>query len=72
MGVQDDSIRHLGPVAQDFYAAFGLGESELAINMQDADGVAFASIQGLYELLLEQQALIAALEARIAVLEAGE
>ena len=69
---QDDSIRHLGPVAQDFYAAFGLGESELAINMQDADGVAFASIQGLYELLLEQQALIAALEARIAVLEAGE
>jgi len=68
---QDDSIRHLGPVAQDFYAAFGLGESELAINMQDADGVAFASIQGLYELLLEQQAQIAALEARIAALEAG-
>ncbi len=69
---QDDSIRHMGPVAQDFYAAFGLGESELAINMQDADGVSFAAIQGLYELLLEQQAQIAALEARIAALEAGE
>jgi hypothetical protein len=44
---QDPSIRHIGLVAQDS-AAFGYGESDLAINMQDADGVALAAIQGLY------------------------
>ncbi len=40
-------LRHFGPTAQDFYAAFGLGESELRIGQQDADGVALAAIQGL-------------------------
>lgn len=25
---QDEAIRHMGPVAEDFYDAFGLGESE--------------------------------------------
>jgi hypothetical protein len=44
---QDPSIRHLGPMAQDFRLAFGLGETELGINTLDADGVAFAAIQGL-------------------------
>jgi hypothetical protein len=40
-------LRHFGPTAQDFYAAFGLGDSELRIGQQDADGVALAAIQGL-------------------------
>ena len=44
---QDPSIRHMGPMAQDFRAAFDLGETELGINTLDADGVAFAAIQGL-------------------------
>jgi hypothetical protein len=44
---QDHSIRHMGPMAQDFYAAFGLGEDEKRINTVDADGVALAAIQGL-------------------------
>ena len=44
---QDGSIRHLGPMAQDFKAAFGLGESATGINTVDADGVALAAIQGL-------------------------
>ena len=66
---QDSSIRHMGPVAQDFYAAFGLGESETAITTVDADGVALAAIQGLYELLQETRAENAALEARIGQLE---
>jgi len=42
-----EGIRHLGPMAQDFYAAFGLGDSERYINTLDADGVALAAIQGL-------------------------
>jgi hypothetical protein len=44
---QDRSIRHMGPMAQDFYAAFGLGESELMINSVDMDGVSLAAIQAL-------------------------
>ncbi|HEU0300424.1 MAG TPA: tail fiber domain-containing protein [Longimicrobium sp.] len=44
---QDRSIRHMGPMAQDFYAAFGLGESELLINSLDIDGVNLAAVQAL-------------------------
>jgi hypothetical protein len=44
-------IRHFGPMAQDFYAAFGgLGVDEKHISTEDADGVALAAIQGLYNL----------------------
>ncbi len=39
--------RHLGPMAQDFRAAFGLGETDRGIASVDADGVALAAIQGL-------------------------
>lgn len=73
---QDASIRHIGPMAQDFYAAFGVGESPLAISTVDADGVALAAIQGLYskvqaqeKQLVAQQEKLAALEMRLAALE---
>jgi hypothetical protein len=62
---EDSAIRHMGPMAQDFYIAFQLGDSEKAIGTIDADGVALASIQALYA---ENQAL----KARIEKLEAGE
>jgi hypothetical protein len=51
---QDPAVRHLGPTAQDFRAAFGLGETELGISSVDADGVALAAIQGLNQKLAEQ------------------
>ncbi|MFO1499576.1 MAG: tail fiber domain-containing protein [Verrucomicrobiota bacterium] len=44
---------HLGPMAQDFYAAFGLGADDKHIATVDADGVAFAAIQGLADRLEE-------------------
>jgi hypothetical protein len=47
---EEESIRHIGPVAQDFYATFGLGGSDRHIGTVDADGVALAAIQGLLEL----------------------
>ena len=47
MKSQDPSIRHLGPTAQDFHAAFGLGETERHISYTDADGVALAALQAL-------------------------
>jgi hypothetical protein len=59
---QGPSVRHIGPVAQDFYATFGFGEDNRHINMQDANGVALAAIQGLYELSLEQAERIEVLE----------
>ena len=59
---QDDSNRHMGPVAQDFYATFALGDSDMSIGTIDADGVALAAIQGLYDLTLEQDERIEALQ----------
>ena len=44
---QGTTIRHLGPTAQDFRAAFGLGDFPLRINTIDADGVALAAINAL-------------------------
>jgi hypothetical protein len=44
---QDPSIRHIGPMGQDFHAAFGVGAEPPRINTVDADGVALAAIQGL-------------------------
>jgi len=51
---QDPKIRHLGPMAQDFFAAFGLGESDRFISSSDADGVALAAIQGLHQIVQEK------------------
>jgi hypothetical protein len=63
-------IRHVGPMAQDFHAAFGLGDSDRTIGLVDASGVALAAIQGLnakLELALrERDALIAAQQEEIA------
>lgn len=53
---QDAKYRHMGPMAQDFYAAFQLGESNRSIDTVDADGVALAAIQGLNVLLAEKDA----------------
>jgi hypothetical protein len=44
---QDSAIRHVGPTAQDFHAAFGLGEDPLRISTIDADGVALAGVKAL-------------------------
>jgi hypothetical protein len=44
---QGTGIRHIGPMAQDFMAAFEVGETDTGITTIDADGVALAAIQGL-------------------------
>ena len=58
---EDGSIRHLGPMAQDFFEAFGLGGSDKAITTVDTAGVALASIQALLRLLEERESEIAKL-----------
>jgi len=67
---QDDSIRHLGPVAQDFRAAFGLGEDEQHITTVDADGVALAAIQELYRMSREKDEQIRELARQVEALRA--
>jgi hypothetical protein len=66
---QETSIRHIGPMAQDLYAAFGLGEDAQHISTVDADGIALAAIQGLHELLSEQVSQITEQQAQIEDLE---
>lgn len=56
------SVRHIGPMAQDFAEAFGVGEDDKRIHVVDASGVALASIQALHSMLLEKGAEIRALE----------
>jgi len=50
----DERSRHVGPMAQDFHAAFGLGADDKHIATVDADGVALAAIQGLNQKLEAQ------------------
>jgi Chaperone of endosialidase len=70
---QDAGVRHIGPTAQDFHAAFGLGEDPLRIGTLDADGVALAGVKAVETrtraLRDEQEALrrrVAALEQALA------
>ncbi len=59
---QSDNIQHIGPMAQDFYAAFNVGSDEKHITTIDADGVSLAAIQGLNQVVQEQQVEINALK----------
>ncbi len=57
--------RHIGPTAQDFKAAFEVGNDPRSIGLFDEGGVTLAAIQGLYRQLLVQQAQIYRLQARL-------
>jgi hypothetical protein len=48
---QDASIRHIGPMAQDFYSAFNVGQDDRYISTVDEEGVALAAIQELYRMV---------------------
>jgi trimeric autotransporter adhesin len=67
---QPASVRHIGPMAQDFEAAFAVGEDNRHISTSDADGVALAAIKGLNEVVKEKDARIAELERGMAELKA--
>ena len=65
----DPSSEHLGPVAQDFHANFGLGRDCTSIATVDEGGVALAAIQGLNQKLEERDARIATLERELSELK---
>ncbi len=63
------AVRHIGPMAQDFSAAFELGHDEKHISVVDESGVALAAIQGLNEELKETRAENAELKHTVAELK---
>jgi len=52
----EPGVRHLGPMAQDFKAAFEVGIDDKHIGVVDAQGVALAAIQGLNQKVVQLQA----------------
>ena len=66
---EDDSVRHIGPTAQDFYATFHLGSSNTSIGTADADGVSLAAIKALAKRTQELQTENVDLRTRLDALE---
>lgn len=66
----DPAIRHIGPMAQDFGALFGVGTDDRHIHPIDGQGTALAAIQGLASLLDALRGEHARLAMRIAAIEA--
>jgi hypothetical protein len=73
--ISEHGVRHVGPMAQDFYAAFGVGEDDRHITSIDEDGVALAAIKALRtqneDLRAELRAHQAATDRKIAALTAA-
>jgi hypothetical protein len=66
---RDAKTHHVGPMAHDFQAAFGLGKDDKTISLVDESGLALAAIQALNEKLKEKDAQIAILDKRLGDLE---
>ncbi|KAF3884122.1 MULTISPECIES: tail fiber domain-containing protein [Nostocales] len=62
---QDASVRHIGPMAQDFAATFQVGDSDRTINIVDGMGVSLAAIQALYQLIQEKDSQLSELRAEL-------
>ena len=67
---QSSSIRHVGPTAQDFRAAFGLGDDDRTISTIDPAGIALRAIQALDVRTQETQTDLARLQDENAALKA--
>ena len=57
----DPGVRHMGPMAQDFHGAFGLGDDDRTINLLDANGVVMVAIQALCRRVQQLEAEVASL-----------
>src|SRR4051812_5611542 len=66
----DRAVRHLGPVAEDFYAAFGLGLGETTIGLGDIDGVNLAAVKALEARTTALQQQLAQRDAQLTAVQA--
>ena len=64
-----DDVLHMGPMSQDFSAAFGLGLNDKTISPNDMAGVSMAAVQALNEVVQERDKEIADLKSRLETLE---
>jgi hypothetical protein len=64
----DRTVRHIGPMAQDWQRAFGLSSDATTINMSDLDGVNLAGVKALEARTTSQAERILQLEAQVAEL----
>jgi hypothetical protein len=62
---EDRSVRHMGPMAQDWDRAFGFSGDSTTINTGDFDGVNFAAAKALEQRTAAQQAQIQALRTEL-------
>ncbi|WP_245685151.1 tail fiber domain-containing protein [Streptomyces exfoliatus] len=71
---EPEGVRHLGPMAQDWHAAFGFNQDDTRIPVVDGLGVALVSIQALHRHVEELQDEVARLREATAVTspEAGQ
>ena len=61
--------RHLGPMAEDFHAAFGLGADPARLAPSDVAGVALVAVQELAQQVEQRKRDIAEIRARVEALE---
>jgi hypothetical protein len=66
---QDESIEHIGPMAQDFNSLFGVGEDDRYISSLDPSGVALAGVKELISIINDLREENRMLERRIEQLE---
>ena len=70
--VSEHGVRHVGPMAQDFYAAFNVGEDDRHITSIDEDGVALAAIKALHRQVLALRSNLAARDVSVATMQRNE
>jgi hypothetical protein len=58
---QDPGVRHIGPMAEDFFSAFAVGADAKGISVTDSAGVTLAAIQGLNQKMQEKDTALAEL-----------
>jgi trimeric autotransporter adhesin len=68
----DRTVMHIGPMAQDWQAAFGFSRDNTTINMSDLDGVNLAGVKALEQRTAALQQQLTARDAEIAQLRARQ
>ena len=69
---EGQNVRHLGPMAEDFFAQFKLGTGNASIGVQDLAGVSIAAVKELDEQLQQKNAEIERLQNEVKTLRSNQ
>jgi hypothetical protein len=67
--LEGNTVRHIGPMAQDWYKAFAVGTGDTSIGLMDASGVSLAAAKALDSRTSAMQAELKAKDEEIAALQ---